>query len=86
MITWDSRLLYEKPETGVCEVSGAYETGRYFWTDGNKRIFVGNTAAPTAVRDYIGFLTATGTVSSFKAAYPKADKIAERVGKPKKKK
>lgn len=67
-------------------MKGAYETGRYFLLDGVKPVFVGNTAAPTAVHDYIGFLTAMGTVQSFKASSSRADAISARVGKPKKKK
>jgi hypothetical protein len=86
VITWNSRTLYEKPVTGVCAVKGAYETGRFYLRDGVKPVFVGNTAAPTAVDDYIGFLTAMGTVQSFKASSSRADAISERVGKPKKKK
>ena len=86
MITWNSRTLYEKPVTGVCEITGEYETGRLYILDGSKRIFISDTAAPGHVVDYVKFLTAMGTVQQFKAGYPKADRIAERVEKPKKKK
>ena len=84
MITWDARTLYEKPTTGVCEITGAYETGRYFILDGDKRIFVGNTIAPAEVEDYAGFLTAMGTVGGdFKRGYAKRDRIEERIEMPK---
>ena len=84
MITWNSRTLYEKPTTGQCEITGAYETGRFYLKDGSKPIFVGNTIAPAEVDDYVGFLTAMGTVENFKRGYPKPDRVAERVEMPKK--
>ena len=83
MITWDSRTLYEKPTTGVCEITGAYETGRYFILDDDKRIFVGNTIAPARVEDYAGFLTAMGTVEDFKRGYSKRDRVEARIEMPK---
>ncbi|MEM8883996.1 MAG: hypothetical protein AAGD14_08010 [Planctomycetota bacterium] len=89
MITWDSRTIYEKPVTGVCEITGAYETGRLYTLEENgkqKRIFIGNTAAPDHVHDYIKFLTHMGTISNFKASTPKADQIESRVAPKKKKK
>ena len=86
MITWNSRTLYETPITGICEISGDYETGRVFLVDGKTPIFVGDSSAPAHVENYVGFLTAMGTVQQFKAGYPKADRIAERIGKPRKKK
>jgi hypothetical protein len=79
MITWDSKTLYDRPTVGVCAISGAFETGRFFVRDG-KRVFVGNTAAPDAVHDYVGFRAALGAVGEFKRAYSKADRWAERVG------
>jgi len=84
VITWNSRTLYEKPTTGICEITSAYETGRYYLKDGKTPIFVGNTIAPAEVDDYIGFLTSMGTVENFKRGYPKPDRIAERVEMPKK--
>ena len=86
MITWNSRTLYGKPVTGVCEITGEYETGRLYLVDGKKPIFIGDTAAPGHVQDYVKFLAAMGTVQQFKAGYPKTDRIAERVVLPKKKK
>jgi len=86
VITWNSRTLYEKPTTGVCEITGAYETGRFYLKGGSKPIFVGNTIAPAEVDDYVGFLTAMGTVENFKRGYPKPDRVAERVEMPKKRK
>ena len=86
MITWNSRTLYETPTTGVCEITGDYETGRVYLIDGGKPIFIGNSAAPEHVDDYAGFLAATGTVQEFKAAYPKKELIAERIADPRKKK
>jgi hypothetical protein len=84
-ITWNTTTLYEPPELGVCEISGAYEPGR--WYDrGGKRIFVGNSAAPEAVEDYLTFATMVGTVEGFKRGYPKKDRVAERLPAPKKKK
>jgi hypothetical protein len=86
VITWNSRTLYEDPTTGVCEITGEYETGRFYLVDGSRRIFIGNSAAPEHVEDYAGFLAATGTVQEFKAAYPKRERIAERIAPKKKKK
>ncbi len=83
MITWDSRSLYDPPATGVCSVSGAYETGHFYVRDG-KRVFVGNTKAPEVVEDYVGFLTASGTTNSFKRGYPKREAVADRLPAPKK--
>jgi len=86
VITWDSRTLYEPPVTGICEITGEYETGRFYKLDGTKRIFIGNTAAPDHVEDYARFLAMTGTVAEFKAGYPKTDRIAERFEKKKSRK
>ena len=86
MITWDSRTIYEAPTTGVCQITGDYETGRYYLLDGHKPIFIGNSAAPDHVHDYVGFLARTGTVQEFKAGYPKSERIAERIENPRKKK
>jgi hypothetical protein len=72
MITWDSRTLYDPPAVGTCEVSGKYETGRYYLKD-NKRIFVSNSAAPKAVEDYVDFATALAQVNGFKRGYAKKD-------------
>jgi hypothetical protein len=83
VITWDSRSLYDPPATGVCAVSGAYETGRFYVRDG-KRVFVGNTKAPEVVEDYVGFLTASGTTNSFKRGYPKREAVAASLPAPKK--
>jgi len=83
MITWDSKTLYGKPATGVCAVSGEYETGRWFVRDG-KPVFVGNSAAPDAVEDYVTFLTLLGQVNAFKRAYPKVEWTADRVESKKK--
>ena len=85
-ILWNSYMLYDKPETGVCQVSGAYETGRWYVTDENERIFVGNTAAPDAVEDYVGFLTVLGTVEEFKRGYSRRDRKAASLPAKKKKK
>ena len=82
MITWDTRALYERPTVGVCEVSGAYETGRYYIRDG-KRIFVGDTAAPDSVEGYVAFRTALGAVGEFKRGYSKSDRWAAKLA-PKK--
>ena len=86
VITWNSRTLYEKPTTGVCEITGAYETGRFFILDDTKRVFVGNTIAPAEVHDYAGYLTAMGTVEDFKRGYSKRDRVEARIEMPKKKK
>jgi len=86
VITWNSRTIYEKPTTGICEITGEYETGRFYLVDGVKPIFIGNSAAPDHVEDYARFLAMTGTVKEFKAAYPRTDRIAERIGDPRKKK
>jgi len=78
VITWDLRSLYDAPSTGVCEISGKYETGRFYDRDG-KRIFVGNTAAPKSVDDYVRFATMLDTVKQFKRGYPKSEWTAKRV-------
>jgi len=85
-IRWTHGTLYDDPKTGVCEVSGAYETGRMYVKEDGKPIFVGNTAAPDAVEDYAGFLTALDTVEAFKRGYPKRDRVESRIEKKKKKK
>ncbi|MHC4953644.1 MAG: hypothetical protein ACYTGZ_07125 [Planctomycetota bacterium] len=84
MITWNSRTLYEKPTTGVCAITGEYETGRFYLKDGVKRVFVGNTIAPAHVEKYVEFLTAVGTVDAFKRGYSRTDRVAARVEMPKK--
>jgi len=83
MITWDSKTLYGKPEAGVCAITGEYETGRWYRRDG-KPVFVGNSAAPDAVEDYVAFLTLLGQVNAYKRGYPKAAWTAERVESKKK--
>jgi len=45
-VTWDANTLYDHPAVGTCEISGAYETGRFFLREDGSPIFVGNTAAP----------------------------------------
>ena len=85
MITWDSKSLYDKPTVGVCEITGAYETGRFYVKDG-KRIFIGSTAAPEHVEDYVGFRTALGAVGEFKRGYSKSDRWEQRLASTKKKK
>ena len=77
-VTWDNRTLYEKATVGTCAITGAYETGRFFTRDG-ERIFVGDSAQPEVVEDFMTFKTARGTVDHFKRGYPKKDWIAERV-------
>jgi hypothetical protein len=77
MFTWDSRTLYDPPSVGICSISGAYETGRFYNRDG-KRVFIGNGEAPDAVRDYVGFLTALRAVGDFKRGYPKSAWTAAR--------
>jgi hypothetical protein len=79
VITWDASTLYDAPTVGTCAVTGAFETGRWFLRDG-KRIFVGETAQPEAVEDYVGFRTALGTVGGFKRGYPKTEWTAARLG------
>jgi len=78
VITWDSRTLYESPTTGICAITGKYETGRFFKKDGAP-VFVGDGAQADAVEDYVGFLTALRTVGQFKRGYPKAVWTAERL-------
>ena len=86
-IIWNTYTLYEKPAVGTCELSGAYETGRFFIEEeSNKRVFVGNTAAQESVNDYIGFLTALGTIDEFKRGYSRRERKAERLPPVKKKK
>ena len=72
MITWDSRTLYDPPTVGVCALSGAYETGRFYRQD-DKPIFVGSTKAPTSVEDYDGLAVALRAVNDFKRGYAKRD-------------
>ncbi len=84
-VTWDAHTLYGKPAVGTCEISGAYETGRYFRKEDGSPILVGNTAAPEAVEDYVGFLTALGSVSDFKSSDAKRDRISARLVVKKKK-
>jgi hypothetical protein len=82
VITWDSRTLYEAPSTGVCAITGKYETGRFFKKSG-ERIFVGDGAQAEAVEDYVSFVTALRTVGQFKRGYPKAVWTAERLTRKK---
>lgn len=79
MFEWDSRTLYEAPAAGTCRVSGKYETGRYYRDENNKPVFVGNSAAPKVVRDYVGLQTALGAVNAFKRGYSKSEWTAKRV-------
>ena len=78
MITWNANTLYAAPATGVCEVSGKYETGR-FYIKNDKPIFVGNTAAPKSVENYVEFKTALDQVNGFKRHYAKTEWTAKRV-------
>jgi len=70
MITWDTRTLYDEPVVGTCEISGAYETGRFYKQDG-KPIFIGSTKAPTVVDRHDELVAALGAVTEFKRGYSK---------------
>ena len=70
MITWDTRTLYDPPVVGTCELSGAYETGRFYKRD-NKPIFIGSTKAPSVVERYGELEAALGAVNEFKRGYAK---------------
>jgi len=83
-VTWDANTLYDHPAVGTCEISGAYETGRFFLREDGSPIFVGNTAAPDVVEDYAGFLARLGSVADFKRGYAKRDRAAESVESKKK--
>ena len=37
-ITWDTSTLYDKPSVGTCELSDAYETGRFYKKDGKRPV------------------------------------------------
>jgi hypothetical protein len=84
-ITWDTKNLYESSELGVCEISGAFEPGRWF-SRGGERVFVGNSSQAEVVEDFVRFATMVGTVEGFKRGYPKSDRVAARIEKPRKKK
>ncbi|MFQ5844322.1 MAG: hypothetical protein ACE5JG_04960 [Planctomycetota bacterium] len=77
-VTWDSRSLYESPAVGTCAITGSFETGRWFNRDGG-RVFVGDSAQPDVVEDYVAFKTALETVGQYKRGYPKSAWTARRL-------